>query len=68
MLGFDTTAFYLDLVEVCKSAKQKEWGGVVMSRYNSWLTYDLDAVNGKQNVAAAISEINAMFSNTAGPT
>ena len=41
-IQFDTTAFYDDLVAVCRAALAKNWNNEVKNRYNSWLTYDLD--------------------------
>jgi hypothetical protein len=38
-INFDTTAFYTDILRVCKAVKRKSWGGAVMNRYNSWLSY-----------------------------
>jgi len=40
-ITFDTTAFYTDILAVCKAAKRKSWGGSVMKRYNSWLILNL---------------------------
>ena len=48
-------------MKVCRTALGKAWGGEVMKRYNSWLTYDLDAKAGDKNVAAAIAEIGKLF-------
>lgn len=36
-INFDTTAFYTDILAVCKAARRKSWGGIVVKRYNSWL-------------------------------
>jgi len=38
-INFDTTAFYTDILRVCKAAKRKSWSGAVMNRYNAWLSY-----------------------------
>ena len=37
----DTTAFYTDILAVCKNAKCQPWGGKVLNRYNSWLSLTL---------------------------
>jgi hypothetical protein len=58
-IHFDITAFYDDLVNVCRAAVVKTWNGRVMNRYNDWLKYDLDKKGGK-NVKDAIAEINAL--------
>ncbi len=42
VIRFDTTAFYEDLVAVCRNARGKPWGSQVMKRYNEWLTLDTD--------------------------
>lgn len=60
ILYFDTTAFYDDLVAVCRAAMAKTWNGEVMNRYNGWLMYDLDQARQTQNVRNGIREINAL--------
>lgn len=42
VIHFDTTAFYDDLVAVCRKAMGKTWDGQAMKRYNEWLTLDVD--------------------------
>ena len=56
-IQFDTTAFYDDLVAVCRTALAENWNSEVKNRYNSWLTYDLDAEKQKQRIADVIAEI-----------
>ena len=56
-IQFDTTAFYDDLLAVCRAALAKNWNGEVKTRYNSWLTYDLDPEKHKQRIAGVIAEI-----------
>jgi hypothetical protein len=56
---FDATAFYEDMVEVCRRAMGKSWGGNVMTRYNSWLTYPLDA--SKPSEKAVVAELGRGF-------
>jgi hypothetical protein len=60
-LNFDTTAFYTDILRVCKSAKRKSWGGGIMSQYNSWLTVSLakPTTHLKKNEKEALKEIAA---------
>jgi len=41
-IRFDTTAFYEDLVAVCRKAVGRNWGGEVARRYNGWLALNLD--------------------------
>jgi hypothetical protein len=50
---FDTTAFYDDVVRVCREAAAKSWGGMAKARYNTWITFNLD---GKKH-AKAVKEI-----------
>ena len=58
-IHFDTTAFYDDLIAVCRDAITKQWGGRVMTRYNEWLTLTL---NPQQRIhEAAIDEIDAFW-------
>jgi hypothetical protein len=59
-LHFDTTAFYEDLVKVCRKAMDKQCGGQVMKRYNAWLTLNLDKTKQTRNVKDAISEIGKL--------
>jgi hypothetical protein len=60
-LHFDTTAFYEDLVAVCRNALAVSWGGRVMQRYNTWLKLDLDAEpKPTATEKAAIAEIAAL--------
>jgi hypothetical protein len=60
-LHFDTTTFYEDMVAVCRALIGRTWNGAVMDRYNSWLTYDLDAVQPQnQGVRAAITFIRGL--------
>jgi hypothetical protein len=42
---------------VCRAALTKNWNGEVKTRYNSWLTYDLDREKHKQRIADVIAEI-----------
>jgi hypothetical protein len=61
-IQFDTTAFYGDLVAVCRTASEKNWSGRAMRRYNSWFTYCLDRRSGTRrrttaNEKAVIREI-----------
>ncbi len=56
-IQFDTTAFYDDLLAVCRAAMTKNWNGEVKTRYNSWLTYDLDPEKHKQRIGDVIAEI-----------
>lgn len=59
-IHFDTTAFYEDLVKVCRNAKAGTWDGDVMRRYNGWLTLTLDAKPNPQGLKKeAIAEIAA---------
>ena len=55
-IQFDTTAFYDDLVAVCRTAFAKNWDGKVKDRYNDWLTYDLD-VKKRKSVISEISKL-----------
>ena len=57
LIQFDTTAFYDDLIAVCRAAIAKSWNGDVKKRYNRWLTYDLDPEKHKKAIAAVIAEI-----------
>jgi hypothetical protein len=54
-IHFDTTAFYDDLSAVCREAIAKQWGGHVMTRYNNWLTLNL------QKEKSAIKEIETFW-------
>jgi hypothetical protein len=57
-IQFDTTAFYDDIVKVCRAAMRKRWGGEVKKRYNSWLILDLRPPKAlKPNERAAVAEI-----------
>lgn len=56
-LKFDTTAFYEDLIQVLHKAINREWGGTVKSRYNSWLALSLDTTKPSATVKAARTEI-----------
>lgn len=56
-IQFDTTAFYDDLVAVCRAALAKQWKGEVKNRYNSWLVYDLDPQRNERRIAEVIAEI-----------
>jgi len=59
-IHFDTTAFYDDLIAVCRQAITKQWNGHVVTRYNNWLTFDLQKKKGKDRTKtekAAIIEI-----------
>jgi hypothetical protein len=56
-IQFDTTAFYEDLVAVCRAALAKNWNDGVKNRYNSWLTYDLDPHKNRKSIADVIAEI-----------
>jgi hypothetical protein len=56
-IQFDTTAFYDDLLAVCRAALAKSWNGEVKTRYNSWLTYNLDPEKHRQRIADVIAEI-----------
>jgi hypothetical protein len=58
VLQFDTSGFYEDLLQVCKMAAPKPWGGVVKSRYNEWMALDLDTKANKYS--DTISEITAL--------
>ncbi len=40
-INFDTTAFYTDILAVCKAARRKSWAGSVVRRYNSWLILNI---------------------------
>jgi hypothetical protein len=57
---FDMTAFYDDLVAVCKSEIGKHSDGQVAARYNSWLQLDLDALPQTAVKKRAIAEIAAL--------
>ena len=57
IIHFDTTAFYEDLVAVCRKAMSKPWGGQVMERYNGWLTLDLDKEKETKIIKSAIAEL-----------
>ena len=57
VIQFDTTAFYDDLIAVCRAALAKNWSDDVRKRYNRWLTYDLDPEKHKKAIAAVIAEI-----------
>ena len=57
IIHFDTTAFYEDLVAVCRKAMGKTWGGKVMQRYNGWLTLDLDKTRKTTSIKGAIGEL-----------
>jgi hypothetical protein len=59
-LHFNTTTFYEDTVAVCRAARGRAWGGVVMQRYNAWLTCDLDAEQQNQGVRDAIAYIRGL--------
>jgi hypothetical protein len=62
-IQFDTTAFYSDLVTVCREMIAKQWGGQVMMRYNGWLTLDLEKKEVKERSKtekAAIREIGSL--------
>ena len=59
-ITFDTTAFYDDLVAVCRSSKAKRWKDEVKNRYNSWLVYDLDPESKKKHIAEVIAEIGRL--------
>jgi hypothetical protein len=61
-LQFDTCGFYDDIVDVCKAAIPKAWGGLVRDRYNSWLTLDLDGKPDKYK--QAIKEITGLIQST----
>jgi hypothetical protein len=60
-LHFDTTAFYEDLVAVCRNAQAATSGGNAAQRYNGWLSLDLDT---KPKLSAtekaAVAEIAAL--------
>ncbi len=57
---FDTTAFYDDIVAVCRNALGQSWGGAVMARYNGWLTCNLDTEQQNRGVRDAIAAIAAL--------
>jgi hypothetical protein len=57
---FDTTAFYDDIVAVCRNAAGRAWAGAVTARYNEWLTCDLDAEQRNTGVRDAIAAIRAL--------
>jgi hypothetical protein len=59
-LRFDTTTFYEDTVAVCRASIGRAWGGAIMSRYNSWLTCDLDTEQQNQGVRDAIAFIRSL--------
>jgi hypothetical protein len=59
-LHFDTTAFFDDIVAVCRNALKQSWGGGVMTRYNGWLTCNLDAEQQNKGVRDAIAAIAAL--------
>jgi hypothetical protein len=60
-IQFDTTAFYDDVVSVCRTAMRKRWGGEVKKRYNGWLILDLRPPKSlKPNEQAAVTEIGAL--------
>lgn len=59
-IQFDTTAFYDDLVAVCRAASAKQWNGDVKNRYNSWLVCDLDPKGREQRIAEVIAEIDRL--------
>jgi hypothetical protein len=60
-IRFDITAFYDDLVTVCRHAMGQSYAGKVMQRYNAWLTLDLDTAKPQtSDMRAAIAEINML--------
>jgi hypothetical protein len=59
-IQFDTTAFYDDLIAVCRSAQAKQWNDEVKNRYNSWLVYDLDPERNQKRIAEVIAEIGRL--------
>lgn len=60
-IQFDTTAFYDDIVKVCRAAMKKRWKGEVKKRYNGWLVLDLRPPRKlKLNEVVAEGEINAL--------
>ena len=60
-IQFDTTAFYDDVVRVCRTAMRKRWGGEVKKHYNGWLILDLRPPKSlKLNEQAAVTEIDAL--------
>ena len=59
VIHFDTTAFYDDLVAVCRKAMGKTWDGQVMKRYNEWLTFDIDNTS-KRIKESAINELTKL--------
>jgi hypothetical protein len=60
IIHFDTTAFYDDLVAVCKGAIGKHGDGQVAIRYNSWLQLDLDGPPSNGTKKRAVAEIAAL--------
>jgi hypothetical protein len=60
LLHFDTTAFYDDIVAVCRKALLRPWGGAVMDRYNGWLTCNLDAETQSRCVRDARAAVAAL--------
>ena len=59
VIHFDTTAFYDDLVAVCRKAMGKTWDGQVMKRYNEWLMFDIDNTS-KRIKESAIDELTGL--------
>ena len=53
---FDITAFYDDIVAVCKNAINKPENGSVAQRYNGWLGLDLDAKKTKQHSPVGLAK------------
>ena len=59
VIRFDTTAFYEDLIAVCRKAMGKTWDGQVMKRYNEWLTLDIDKTS-RRTKKSAIDELTKL--------
>jgi hypothetical protein len=60
ILHFDTTTFYENTVAVCRAARGQTWGGVATTRYNAWLTCDLDTEEQNQGVRDATAYIRGL--------
>jgi len=56
-IEFQPRAFYEDILSVCDRAGKEGWSGQVMSRYNGWMSIDLDSVKSNASVKAAKLEL-----------
>lgn len=57
---FQPRVFYDDILAVCNQGRSRRWKGIVMQRYNAWLSVDLDAAGGKGSVKPVKQEIAAL--------